>query len=202
MLDAASPKELKERLYKNHTMNVVMIIIIMSCLILQAGIETYAQAIGTYEIFMLALIPNIIYRFCNLLTLGQMLLWCPYFLNKRVDNILQKQPKIPFSHKLLVAWVYFIAIGNFVYQVRSIILSFATIMGFDITKLFLQIWQLIDQFIHGLTALSILKLHQSINKRRVLQPIRASFACSQDQDGSDDGGLKDSETEDLYNLLK
>jgi len=42
MLDAASPKELKERLYKNHTMNVVMIIIIMSCLILQAGIETYA----------------------------------------------------------------------------------------------------------------------------------------------------------------
>lgn len=65
MLEAGSPKQLREKLESSKKLNTVLITIIFICLIVQAGLESFPDK----TIFYLGKIPYLVYRVLALLIL-------------------------------------------------------------------------------------------------------------------------------------
>lgn len=111
LLEANSQQELQENLKSHKTINKILISIILTCIVLQSAI----QSVPVEKVYDYGQIPYLVYRTISLFILVQMIFQCPFFLNKRVDNILAVKETIPVSHKIMVAWVYIIGFGNVVY---------------------------------------------------------------------------------------
>ena len=132
-----------------------MLRILLTCAFLQSAI----QSVPNKKVYDYGLIPYLVSRVALLVILLHMIFKFPFFLNKRVDNILALKQKIPLSHKLLVAWVYIIGFSNAINQLKSIVRSTMEAFGFDIKIEVFNIFELVEEIILSMTALSILMLH-------------------------------------------